>query len=326
MVIGAFCLTAIGTVRQVASRRELWNQFIERQADFRVIFPWGEYLGTAVFVALACWGIERIAKSRNPPDVDALENATLGARISWAPLIATLVWLILPLSVAFGLTRLDIARLFYRRYAMFSYPALILLTAGVGVILSSRRSKAIYAVLLVLVTCCLIGPQRQFAGDGRFVRHSHEDWRGVTRAVRFSPSLSSHNIDNDSGKQPPPVLVRTGLIEEELSQTPDEIAAASDYLLFPVSSIYPIPNHDVYLLTSDLQMANNAIEHLSKVSRCTLIIRGKKWFESNRDGILKSLAPRLKPRNSTSGPLQLQVVYDGGNVVLAELGPPTTDR
>ena len=324
VVISIGSLSAIGTVRHVASRRELWKQFIERQADFRVIFPWAEYLGTAALVALACWIFAKLKrKSDDIAKSDAMDRSH-DFQDQREMLLWTLIWLLLPLGIAFVLTRLDIARLFYRRYAMFSYPALVLLSTGMGIMAPTRRGKALYSLILFSTVCFLLGPQRQFGEDRRLVRHSHEDWRGATHALRSAEPPPPFG----DGFPVPIVLVRTGLVEEELAQTPDDIAAASEYLLFPVSSIYALPEFNVHLLSSDLQMSNVAIKRMNRAAECSLIIRGKKWFTLNRDKILESVSHRLKTLPDANQEVQygLKVVFDGGNVILAKIGnrDPTT--
>ena len=64
-VIGISCLTILGTIQHVAARRRLWNQFIEREAEFRALFPWAEYLGSAIVVAFICRLIAARLRPRN---------------------------------------------------------------------------------------------------------------------------------------------------------------------------------------------------------------------------------------------------------------------
>jgi hypothetical protein len=228
-----------------------------------------------------------------------------------------LIWLLAPLVFAFALTRFDVARLFYRRYLMFSYPALLILTAGLGTICRSRRERIVYALLVVAAVNVLLGPWRQFASDGRFVRHSPEGWR---------EAVSELNADLSNATLPTaaigPVLVRAGLVEENLIQTSADIAALGDYLLFPVSSIYRLDaRYHAQVLTTSLLVTESTRRDLRSADCCWLLIRGTKWFELHSTTLIE----RLRGWIGRDRKLVLDKRRDFGNVVLirCQIAAPT---
>ncbi len=329
VLIGASCLTSIRTIRFVANRRQIWNHFIDRSSDVLDLFPWDVYVGTALLVAAACWLVDwwwSPNAERRDPIGDSSRFSEVASPIGW-----TLTWLILPVTIAAVLTRLDIARVFYRRYTMYSYPALFVLAAGLGAIIPSRRGRIVFAIVVVGSVSLSIGPYGQLMIDCRVVRHSHEDWRQAVAVVNHART-----------DRLLPVLVRTGLVEEQLLEAPleetqlkdkqcspvppgerraaecvtvvrrlDASFAACEYLLFPVSSIYQVKN-DVFVLTSRLEMTSAAGDRIRAVGGCWLIIRGKRWFDDNEVAILRNLETRLR-KESTAAVIER---HDYGNVVV----------
>ena len=296
------CLSAVGNLRHIAGRRELWNQFIDRKTDFLSLFPWTEYFGTCVVALAICWFAGRVF-SRGQVQCDKNELPTVWRQVLWL-----LAWLLVPIAVAHVLTQLDIARLFYRRYAMHSYSALLILSAGLGTICSTRRTRITFALIFLASINLLLGPWQQYATDGRFVRHSHEDWR---RAVSELNALRTEQTARNGFAAP--VLVRTGLIEEQLVQSFAELDAMRDYLLFPVFSIYKLhAAQNVHVLTTSLNATDAARADIRSAGGCWLMIRGKKWFEVNSLAIVS----RLQACVGGKAELILEKRRDFGNVVV----------
>ena len=273
VAIGFGGLMSLSHVRQIADRRELWQQFIDRDASLGDVYPVTEYLGTALLALAICWILERIW-NRAQPTITRPMRA----------LVWCLIWLAVPLGLAYAMTRLDFARLLYRRYVMFSYAPLVLLSVGIGMLCASRPGRILYAMSVLVGLNLLLGPWWLLAHDGRSVHHSHEDWRAAVA------ELNAQLLHSITAEKPELVLMRPGLIEERMIRLPQDIERAEEYLLFPVSSIYRLPvEHDVHVLTSTVEVTERARRQLRSGDGCWLLIRGTEWFEATSTDLTSQL-------------------------------------
>ncbi len=314
MAIG--CVPAGFAAWPIAARRELWNQFVPQQNNFGTIFPFGTYsyaaAGSLALIRVAGWwrrqrpifasgpsgpmALSRNGCGRSPGRATRVakggklhdDSAQPGTA---AVMVLLCCWLLVPLMITWQTTRSDFARLFLRRYLMFSYPAMILLTSALGLFSPSRRGRLTFAVLVVAATSYVLGPWQQLRQDGRVVRHSHEDWRGAIAAV------------NEGADESQPVFVRAGLIEESLlaksqSAAAEDVETLREYLLLPVSSLYKLnaPREDIYPLTADPQIRfpAAALDKVKTSGGCWLVVRGGNWFDKHGEDIVRSLADTLR--------------------------------
>ena len=284
-VMAVGCLPSVFAVRPIAERRALWHQFVPQQNNLLQIFPLSTYLYTAAG-AVAAIAIVRWLRHKKPICVFGTSHDLRGDQSFLAVMVLLGCWLFVPLVITWQTTRIDLARLFFRRYLMFSYCAMILLTSGLGALCPSRKSRLPFALLVAVVTGYALGPGRQFQRDARLVRHSHEDWRGAVALV---------NKDADATQ---PIFVRAGLIEESLVSSSADVEAFRDYLLLPVSSLYKINrSHDlVYPLTAnpDIKLPETLLEQVQFSGGCWLVLRGRDWVDENGARLVKAIHDDLR--------------------------------
>jgi hypothetical protein len=289
-VMASGCLPSVFAVRTIAARRGLWNQFVPQQNNLLEIFPLSTYLYAAAG-AMAAIATVRLLW-RKTPILDYGKSNDLCTGHKFHALMLLLVcWLFVPLIIAWQTTRIDLARLFFRRYLMFSYCAMILLTCGLGVLCPSRRARLTFALLVAAVTGYSLGPWRQFQQDGRVVRHSHEDWRGAVAAV-------NRDAGNKDAGRTQPIFVRAGLIEESLLSSSADVEASRDYLLLPVSSLYKIKGSSelLYPLTAnpDIKLPQNLLEQVQAGGGCWLVVRGRDWVDQNGANLVRAIHDDLR--------------------------------
>lgn len=283
MAVG--CLPSVFAVRTIAARRGLWNQFVPQQNNLLEIFPLSVYLYTAAG-ALAAIATARLLRRKTPILAYGTSNDHCAGQSFRAVMLLLVCWLFVPLIITWQTTRIDLARLFFRRYLMFSYCAMILLTCGLGALCPSRRSRLTFALLVATVTGYSLGPWRQIQQDGRVVRHGHEDWRGAVAAV------------NKGADGTQPIFIRAGLIEESLLSSPADMEAFRDYLLLPVSSLYKISGSHgpVYPLTAnpDIKLPKTLLEQVQAGGGCWLVVRGRNWVERNGAKLVRTIHDDLR--------------------------------
>lgn len=306
--IAALAVPTLAHVQQVAARRQMWNLFIEVSPSVLQLFPFVDYLTVAAAGAVAAVGLVACLRSEHAVHEPIARRDKLAKQTTMQAAWLLVAWLVIPLGIAYLSTRFDIARLFYRRYTLYAYPTLPLLVAGVGTFTQSRRGRLSYAITAFFAANLLLGPGNQFLNDGRFVRHSHEQWRQAVYELSMRAEQTGHDW---------PILVRTGLIEEHLVDSERDLNALETYLLFPVSSIYQFPDtRSVHILCSSLQISELAREQLQRSDGCWLLIRGTQWFEQNRDMLLGA----LESQTQTTGTAAFSLPQPFGNLLLIRYG------
>lgn len=284
-VMAVGCLPSLIAIRTIAARRGLWNQFVPQHNNLLEIFPLSVYLSTAA-AALAAIATVRLLRRKTPILAHATVMDLQGDQRFRAVLLLLGCWLFVPLIITWQTTRMDVARLFFRRYLMFSYCAMIFLSCGLGLLCPSRRSRLTFALLVAAAMGYSLGPWRQFQQDGRVVRHSHEDWRAAVAAI------------NNSADETQPIFVRAGLIEESLLSSAADVDAFRDYLLLPVSSLYKIsgPHDLVYPLTAnpDIKLPTTLVEQVQAGGGCWLLVRGRKWVEQQGAKLARAIHDDLR--------------------------------
>jgi mannosyltransferase len=246
------CLPAIPHLAAIYERRQNWEGFIGVQPAWAIVtlLPWS-WGGVVVAAALGWLRLQRQAGN----------SSSDGPQI--APLAAALIWLFVPVSLAWLATAADVARLFFARYLIASAPAALLLVAACLAFVRQNVGRDVLAVALCAYALWSSQVIDQFRFDGRFIGDRREDWRGATSWL------------NARYRQDPlPVLVRSGLIEADGLRLPNSDPLLADYCLLPVTSLYrlDVPREDLI----PLPIAN--VGQVADGDRSALEFRGGAWL------------------------------------------------
>ncbi|CAK9068213.1 PMT_2 domain-containing protein [Durusdinium trenchii] len=230
-VIG-LAIPLVPHVLQVASQRGNWAEFVPRPAliDFVTLFPLDVWLLYPALVAglVHWWKHEPLPRSpSNLSQHRSLIVFLLG------------VFLIL-LVMAWGLTRIDLARVFLKRYLMIAAVAPIMATAIIGALLRPPRVQVAYFVTLVVGLA--VSPLQTSAHsvlrnvylNHSISGHAREDWRAAAEYVRKNRNHAA------------PVFVRSGFIEcteENLAET-----KWIPYGTAPLNNLYALADDESHLI------------------------------------------------------------------------------
>jgi mannosyltransferase len=247
-IMAVLCLPAVGNLAFIFSRRANWATFVEQEPVWAV-FDWWPWALGGCYVAAALI-IDR-AICRQPP---ITRQSTLS--------VITLCWFVIPVSIAWILTRTDVARLFYVRYLLGCFPAAVLFAALCIGLAPWRWSRSLVGVSLVAVAVWSSGIVEQVRDGGRVIELRGEDWRSCI--VWLNDQLQHHRY---------PVVVASGLIEaHELSQPHDDLL--EEYCLFPLTSLYQIEadRSDLFPIAMRGPLA------LDPVAEMLIVHRGGAWL------------------------------------------------
>ncbi|MEM7314897.1 MAG: hypothetical protein AAF497_17265, partial [Planctomycetota bacterium] len=182
-------------------------------ADLVWIFPIAWHCGVAVigFAIMLLWN------RRSGSESDEVRPDP------WVMLSMVFGCFALTLFIAWNLTRIDLTRLFFRRYLVVVSILPMLFT---GLLLG--RMKWRWQVLVGIITVALVvyhGPYRTWHKHGELALRANEDWRGA--------------IERLSQEQPQLLVVDSRLIEcDRLSA--DSSAAFREYCTLPVRGLYQL--------------------------------------------------------------------------------------
>jgi mannosyltransferase len=208
---------ALGVLREVFGRRENWKSFVEQQPIWAGVqmLPWGvSALVTAAVVAVSRW-------TRRPQTDDA-ERTPAGFSL-------TLMWLLVPVTLAWLATATDTARVLSPRYLAASAPAAIVLLALALSAVPEAIARTIAAGAFAIVATATSPVIGSLAAGQPPIAWRTDDWRG---AINY---FNAHPLHGQGT-----VLLRTLLIESDgLTETSADGALAA-YSLYPLTSLYPI--------------------------------------------------------------------------------------
>ena len=217
-IIVLLCLPAVANILDIAGRRENWAAFVPQQPVWMILalFPLS---GAALYVTadLIAEASTRRTSAAEIQHDGRHESASLA-----------LCWFFVPVSIAWLLTALDVARLFFPRYLVFAAPAAFVLTAKYARLAPWKPLQVALAIAISLISLWSSGIAYQFHRDGRAIADRQEDWRS---AIAFLNQQLQHDRQL--------VLVRSGLIEDDALRE-SHSAELRAYCLFPVTSLYPI--------------------------------------------------------------------------------------
>lgn len=295
--IAALCSPAASHLAGIAVRRADWALFVPRPLwfDGLWLFPLDVYFALPTGLVLLAWWWTR----RRP------EPVRLTRELRWR-IILVGCWFLVPVLAALGLTTIDMARLFLRRY-LIACAAAPMVCAGLAVALCRPRSFQPAMVLIVIAAATWkSGLVEQLVRDGRTVGDRTQDWRAAART-----------INDDLRGARFPVLVRSGLVEADgLIGSTD--ARLAEYCLLPVSGIYqiksgapgdaasstrarvliPLPNRDTG------QLSDSAGRLIASERGCWLILNARP-AEAERivSTIVSSLTPIREETRKSCGSL-----------------------
>ena len=188
-------------------------------------------------------GLEKRESARDFPS-PLVPRDPLGGRVKSAWLLC-ICWLFVPVILVWAATQFGWAPLLHRRYLVGASTAVFALTGLACGICATRTLRVGFAAVMIATVVCLDflsfvggpgtqvaiqGPFSQRLTDGRFVRHSEEDWRS---AIAYLNGLdeSVHQL---------PLLVQPVLIEAD-SLTTNRSEMFREYCSFPVrTAAYPL--------------------------------------------------------------------------------------
>jgi len=301
-LIGVLWLPAARTIGGVFGRRHNWEAFIPQEPFWHFLF-WLSWSMAALWVLAAVlvdrYAIELPRIRSNSPDAGGPSPEAIRLR-TFA--ILCLLWLLVPLTLAWLTTSLNLARLFFARYVVAAAPAAILLTATCARLAPSRPARIFVGLLL--------------AGAALWINQSlpvreQEDWRGAV--IWLNEKLQ---------QQPLPVLVFSDLIEDRGLREPHD-KSFEDFCLFPVAAIYrvnaprgdllPLPSHGTGLLNSNQRL------WLRERGGAWIIVRTKELTRANASA--EAVAAEVSA-DSPSGPLWgLKDNLRGERVHVVRIGP-----
>ena len=214
---GAGMLAAWLPLVEIAGRRQNWARFVPRSDATQIVrlFAGEVYvLQTAALVfvlAIVAYGRGQRWRPR---------------RLVVSRLILCSCWYLVPVVVAWVLTRQDWARLFFRRYLIVV--GLVPMIAGgvLGGLLPRGKTCSIYAGLAILLVLISWSGSRPWSSGSPWRTHRREDWRS---AVEW--------VNSQSAEQALPVYLRPGLIEDDAVRQREDPALRA-YCRFPLRGLY----------------------------------------------------------------------------------------
>lgn len=267
-VIGVSCFSNVELLGQLSERRDNWSHFIvaTRQPQRMLwLFPFDVYVGWPLLCCVCAWLVQlrwvSSSESENEDSPDASreseplsENDAEGVELvhegTW---VVCLFCLLVPVVLAWGLTELDLARLFLRRYLIASSVILAILPALLVTRLSEGRwTRRILCVLVLLIAL----PRVWVRADQRV----NEDWRAATPAI-------------DTLSKTAPLFFYSGLIEADDWWDAEGVKQA--YCRFPLNALYPLRSpRRVYVLPRTVERIPNAVPGVAQSNEAYLLVRG----------------------------------------------------
>ena len=271
-----FLLLALPTIPHVigiASRRANWERFVNVPDtwDLLTLFPLDLYvlLPAGLLGASFVW---RVIAGRSP------RLQLVHANV----FVMTICWLFVPLVLAWLTSVTNVARLFFPRYLVIAYVALIVFAALTCTKMVGPWIRIVSAGLVVIVALVTHGTLGQFTRGAGVEYHGGEDWRSAIRWIN----------DHDETRTAP-LFVRSGLIEADiLRDTPRQ--ELRDYCLFPVKSLYGLEHSNrplVPLPTSAAgQLTQPQLNSIRQGGGALFLVRGS---HSDAKTIVKQVSSRL---------------------------------
>lgn len=292
LVVLVLAVPLMPAVFEVASRRGNWAEFIPRPRlhDLATMFPLDVWL---LYPALAV-GVLLLLKQNQSTSSRWVQNTAL-VQLLLGVFLAffMLAWLI---------SWLDVARLFYKRYLMIGAVVPVLATVIIGASLKERKlTVAYFATLIVGLVISPLQPSthsvvRNFLAHDDFSGHDREPWRAAAELVQANTDVAV------------PVFVRSGFIE----CTPESLTTPKwrAYGSAPVNNIYDLSSvaSEVIPLATALpcKISSEGFEKLSRAGDGWFVLRGGARLA---DDTAAMLLKRLNVADSWQ--VTQRVIYEG---------------
>ena len=279
--LGVLASTAVWNIAAIAGRRENWELFVLQRpaSDILLLLPW------SALVLFVLVDVDALLTQCTSPHRDSK------LRVETRVLFAT-VWLLVPLTLAWLLTAIDLARLFATRYVLVSAPAAILVAALVTRLPPWPQTRVTLGLAMVGLAVWSSSIIPQFSADGRVIAERREDWRSASQWL--NEQLPSTRL---------PILVRSGLIESDALRGKHD-PLLEDYCLLPVTSLYrlqarrvdlvPLPYSKAWLLESDAHKLVRERGGFWLVNRTSE--NASKGFEQRLIAALEAAEPRERAK------------------------------
>ncbi len=211
-------IPAVPHLQEIAARRDNWSKFVLAPTWTNLVslfrldaFVLSPMIVFGLFTAVALVRGKRCEMDRS-----------LSRRM-----LLLVFWLVVPLFVAWTLTRFGALHLFFRRYLISVGVAPMILAGVLGTALPGAIDRRGFALLSATAAAALILPLHPINVDGAHGWHSVENWRAAITSINGRPELAHL-----------PVFVCSALIEDDGlrdSNVEDELV---EFCLLPVQSLY----------------------------------------------------------------------------------------
>jgi mannosyltransferase len=275
-IVIMLCLPALLQLLEIAGRRGNWGTFIDRATlpDLLTTFPFlAAPLGLGILVAWQLLKRPRKQETgrRLPPEMTLVCGVCL-----------------LPILVAWGLTSLDVIRLFHPRYLVAALPALWSTVAAASQVPPSRLLRVIATIAIAYLAVLWSGILENYHAEGRFLIDRREDWRSAVAAAEQEHRQHPHWK----------ILVHSGLIETDaLRQLQDE--QMREYGLLPVKALYPLNAEDKELIPLPMsdpgQLTTETRDAVLQAGGAVIILR---LFAVKAVGVEKDLVQAVAEKNA----------------------------
>ena len=171
MAVALGCAVALPHLNAVGARRQDWAQFVEQVPWTRIgsLFPCSLYVGQILVLTVGLLLATRALEPRR----------RIRRRFGWGE-VWLAVWYLVPITLAWVLTRTDEARLFFRRYLVVALLPLLIHPGWCGLVLRGRGPRQAYFWCAVALAVISIRSPSAAIWNG----HSQENWRDAVALIR----------------------------------------------------------------------------------------------------------------------------------------------
>ncbi|MDX1946082.1 MAG: glycosyltransferase family 39 protein [Pirellulaceae bacterium] len=289
-LVGLLILPAASNLLAIYARRDNWAAFVEQRSVWTIFthLPWGWACVMFIAGVVAHRWLRRTALPQ--------------------PALLAVLWLLVPVSLAWFFTATDAARLYFPRYLVASAPAAIVLICLTLHLIPWPRIQVASASLLLVYALVSSQIIEQLRWDGRVIGDRNEDWRG---AIAY--------LNQQFEADPHPVLLSSGLIEA--NHWIDSFASDQrDYCLYPLRSLYPVTKDAAPSLLPRDESLINRIDDLLDKHKTIYVVRRGIAYALLENGMYESKIPN---RSWPRVPWRIEQVETFGSVQVVRLTTPT---
>ena len=166
-------------LRQISGQRQMWERMIAQRPLWTVVswFHWDVYvfLPMLLFVLIAAWESRRSAAML--PCLSMRLASAWHRRADGIGL--AMAWMLVPAFLAWVITELNVARLFWPRYLLASAVAPMVLGSLVLALIPHRWLRRLLGLSFVLVALLVASDYQTWLRTGRFPVMRSQDWRAA---------------------------------------------------------------------------------------------------------------------------------------------------